>query len=491
MTAAAVPGALYARLKEAAWHTLVYGLGSVAQALLGVILLPLYGHYFSPADFGVLSLITLVAALAGVVFYLGSSSALARSYFDSHTDAERRRTVTTALAVTLSGCALQIGLGLALASALSTRLFGTTQYRLHLVIALASSAVTFVNGLFLVVLRFERRSVAVVVVNIATLLLTTGAIVWLLFGLRLGVLAPFLGALIAQTFVALALVWLLRGHLGGGLSRDELGVQVRYGMGAVGIGAAYYVLDSVDRLLLNRLTSLADVGVYSLGYRLGMLIHVLFIMPFSQIWSPMRLEYRAEEGAPELFKVMLTYYWMIGLLATVGVGMFAREMVSVVGSAEYRAAYRVVPIIMLSHLVYGVVGVIDSGIIFARKLGYQVAIFSAGMTLNIGLNLLLIPRWGYMAAAWVTLVSYVLVALAVFVVSNRLYRLQVETVRLGLVIASAVAVLMAGTLAAAAAPIPALAARAVLLSGLVAFWYVYVLSERERRRLRQLTGRFV
>ena len=491
MTTAAASGTLYSRLKEAAGHTLVYGLGSVAQALLGVILLPLYGHYFSPADFGVLSLITLVGTLAGAVFYLGSSSALARSYFDYHTEVERRRTITTALALTLVGCALQLGFGLALASELSMRLFGTAQYRVHLLVALAASAVTFVNGLFLVVLRFERRSTAVVAVNVTTLLITTGAIVWLLFGLHLGVLAPILGGLIAQVLVAASLGWLLRKHLGGGISRHELAVQARYGMGAVGIGAAYYVLDSVDRLLLNRLTSLTDVGIYSLGYRLGMLIHVVFIMPFSQIWSPMRLEYRTDEGAPELFKMMLTYYWMVGLLATVGVGMFAREMVSIAGSSEYHDAYRVVPIIMLSHLVYGVVGVIDSGVIFSRKLGYQVAIFTAGMVLNIGLNLLLIPRWGYMAAAWVTLVSYTAVAVAAFVVSNRLYRLEIETSRLALVIISAVAVLIAGTIAAGAAPMPALAARLALFGGLAGFWYVFVLSGRERRRLQQLTERFV
>lgn len=491
MTTPSDSATLYGRLREAAGHTLVYGLGSVAQALLGVVLLPLYGHYFSPSDFGVLSLITLVGTLAGVVFYLGSSSALARSYFDYHTEAERRRTVTTAMVITLAGCTLQTGLGWWLAPQLSDWLFATPHYGVHLHAALASSAVAFVNGLFLVVLRFERRSKTVVAVNIATLLLTTGIIVWLLFGLHLGLLAPILGGLAAQVAVALTLGWLLRRQLGGGISRHELGVQARYGIGAVGIGAAYYVLDSVDRLLLNRLTSLADVGIYSLGYRIGMLIHVVFILPFSQIWSPMRLEYRTEANAPELFKLMLTYYWMIGLLATVGVGMFAREMISVVGSAEYQAAYRVVPIIMVSHLVYGVIGVIDNGIIFSRKLGYQVVIFAGGMVLNIGLNLLLIPRWGYMAAAWVTLVSYVAVALVAFVVSNRLYRMEVETLRLALVMASAVAVLVAGTLAAGAAPLLALGTRVALFAGLAGFWYAFVLSDRERRRLRQLTGRFV
>jgi O-antigen/teichoic acid export membrane protein len=484
-------GGIFERLNEAARHTIVYGLGSVAQTLLGVILLPLYAHYFAPAEFGILSLITLVATLAGAVFYFGSSSALARSYFDYDTDAERRQTVTTALLVTLSGALLQIGLGLGLSRLLSIRLFGTPGYRIHIAMALASSAVTFVNGLFLVVLRFERRSVAVVASNVCALLVTTACILWLLFGLRLGLLAPILGGLVGQTTVAIALAWLVRHQFAGGISRRELGIQLRFGFGALCIGAAYYVLDSVDRLILNRLTSLADVGIYSLGYRIGMLIHVVFILPFSQIWSPMRMEYRHDAGAPELFRLILTYYWIIGLLATVLIGIFAREIVAVAGAAEYQSASRVVPVVMLSHLVYGVVGIVDSGIIFSRRLAYQVAIFAAGALLNIGLNLLLIPRWGYMAAAYVTLLSYVAVAVAVFIVSNRFHHQEVERARVGLVIASGVGALVLGTLVSGMAAGTAVAARLALIGGLGGFWYLFVLNDRERRRLQQLKERFV
>jgi O-antigen/teichoic acid export membrane protein len=133
--------------------------------------------------------------------------------------------------------------------------------------------------------------------------------------------------------------------------------------------------------------------------------------------------------------------------------------------------------------------VIDSGVIFSRKLGYQAAIFAAGVLLNVSLNLALIPRWGYMAAAYVTLVSYVAVAVAAFFVSNRLYRMEVERRRLGIVMASALAVLVLGTAAAGAAPLPGLAVRVALFSCLAGFWYLFVLSDRERRRIHQMAAR--
>ena len=485
------PGTVFGRLKEAAGHTVIYGLGSVAQTLLGVLLLPLYAHAFTPAEFGAFSLITLAATLAGVVFYLGSSSALARSYFDYQPGAGRQRAVMTALAVTLSGAALQVVLGVILSRWLSLRLFGTPDYALHLSVALAASAITFVNGLFLVVLRFERRSAAVVASNVGALALTTALVFWMIFGLKLGIMAPLAATLAAQIFMCAILCFAARRLIGGGISRAELAIQLRFGIGAVFIGAAYYVLSSADRFLLNELATMDDVGVYSLGYRLGMLIHVVFILPFSQIWAPMRMQYREEADAPELFTLVVTYYWMIGLLATVSVGLFAREIVSLTSAAEYHEAYRVVPIIMMSHLIYGVIGIIDSGIIFSRKVSYQAVMFAGGVVLNIVLNLVLIPRWGYAGAAWAALVSYAAVAAAAFVVSNRLYPVAVEWNRLGKVAVSAVAALVVGIALATGSSAFTVGVRLSLLLGLAGFWYLSVLSDRERSRLRQLTARFV
>lgn len=485
------PGTVFGRLKEAAGHTVVYGLGSVAQTLLGLLLLPLYAHAFTPAEFGVFSLITLAATLAGVVFYLGSSSALARSYFDYAPGIGRQQAVTTSLAVTLGGAALQIVLALLLSKTLSVRLFGTEAYAPHLAVALAASAVTFINGLFLVVLRFERRSTAVVASNVGALALTTALVFWMIFGLELGVMAPLAANLAAQVFMCAVLGFAARRLVGGGISRTELTLQLRFGFGAVCIGAAYYVLSSVDRFLLNRFATLDDVGVYSLGYRLGMLIHIVFILPFSQIWAPMRMQYRDEAEAPELFTLVLTYYWMIGSLATVAVGLFAREIVAFTSAADYHAAYRVVPIIMMAHLIYGVIGVIDSGIIFSRKVSYQAVIFAVGVVLNMALNLVLIPRWGYTGAAWAALASYAAVAAAAFVVSNRLYPVGVEWARLAKVAASAVAALVVGVSLATSSSAFTIGARLSLFIGLGVFWYLSVLSDRERSRLRQLTARFV
>jgi O-antigen/teichoic acid export membrane protein len=472
------------RLKEAAVHTAVYGLGSVMQTALGLVLIPLYTRYYTTDMYGVLTIVMLVGTLAGALFFFGGSSALARSYYDYDAPTSRRVAVGTALWITLAGAVLQVVIGSMAARPLSVALFRTPDYAPHIALALASSACTFVNALFLLILRFERRSTLVVILNVASLVVTTALILWLLVGLQLGVMAPILGGLMSQMALMAALMWACRAQLTLLASRREFDLQLRFGLVAVAIGLTYYVLDSVDRLFIVRYCSLSDVGVYSLGYKIGMIIHVIFILPFSQVWAPMRMQYRDDPTSGELYKTVLTYYWIIGLLATCGVSIFARELLMVVaGRPDYLPAYRVVPLVMLAHLFYGVINVIDFGIILTRKVSYQIYIFAGGVALNVGLNFALVPRFGYMAAAYTTLASYVAVAAVVYLVANRLHPLPIDARRLGIVMASGIGVMAAAAPLALLAEAPAIAVKALLLACLVTFWSFYVLTARERFRL--------
>ena len=120
-------------------------------------------------------------------------------------------------------------------------------------------------------------------------------------------------------------------------------------------------------------------------------------------------------------------------------------------------------------------------------MSYHVYIFSAALLVNVVLNLLLIPKFGYMAAAWVTLVSYVVVAVAVFVVSSRLHPIRLEHRQL-LLVASGVAVLWAGLKIDAGDEALTAAIKLLVLLSLAAFWYSTILNSRERHRLLSVAG---
>jgi len=475
------------KIKEAASHTLIYGLGSVLQTALGFILIPLYTRYYSTDMYGTLALITICGSLAGTVFYLGASSALSRSYFDYEGGIERKKVISTSLYLSLIGACAQILLGFLFKEKLSLLLFNTDAYALHIFIILISSALTFLNNLFYILLRFERKSKQVVIMNLISLVTSVGLITSFLIILKLGVMAPILGQFINQLLLFGILFYLTKESFVFAYSKPELKIQLQFGLPTIFVGLSGSLLTTIDRFLLNKFCTLNDVGVYSLGFLLGTSINVLFIAPFGQIWAPMRMEYRKDENAKDLYKLMLTYYFIIGLFVTIGVSIFSKEILMLIsGRPEYIVAYKIVPIVMMAFLVYGVVGIIDNGIYFARKISYHAYIFWSCVVINWVLNYMLIPIFGYMAAAYSILITFSVIVGLVYIVSNRLFKIQLEHVRLAKIFISSGVILLVGINFVNSDLIKAILVKSILMIALVAFWYVFVLNSNEKTKILNL-----
>jgi O-antigen/teichoic acid export membrane protein len=472
------------KIKEAGSHTMIYGLGAAVQTMLGFILIPLYTRYYTPEIYGVLSLVVLCGTLTGVVCYLGASSALSRSYYDYSDADERKKVSSTSLLLTLSGAFVQVLLGFLLRERLSMLLFGSTKYALHINIALVSSALSFTNNLFYLLLRFERKSKQVILINILALVSGASLIIWMLTVLKLGVMAPILGEAINQLLTFGLLFCVTRKFFAWGYSKREIKVQLHYGLPTVLCGLLFYLQTSTDRLLINKWLSLTEVGIYALGCKIGMVIQPLFIGPFSQIWAPMRMQYRQDRNAAELFRVILTYYFAIGLFFAVAVSLFARDiLVFFSGRPEYHIAYQIVPFIIAAYLVYGAINIVDFGVALSRKVIYHVYAFGAALLLNVGLNWILLPRYGYRAAAAVLFLTFLALTAIVFCVAQRLYRIQYEGRRLLALAGSGLAIVVIGVQPAVPAGWLSAAYKVCLLVGLLVGWYCLLLNPKEKEQL--------
>jgi O-antigen/teichoic acid export membrane protein len=482
-----VQSSIFEKLKEVGRHTVIYGMGSALQAVVGFILIPIYTKYYTPEIYGVLALLLLCASLAAACFFLGGSSSLSRSYYDYPDPAARKKAIGVSLAITSAGAGAQILFAVLLCGLLSKWLFGTPHYAPHVLIVLCTSALAFTNALFYLLLKFARKSTQVVAINIISLVLGIALILYFLVVLNLGIWAPILGEFLNQCFLCGFLFWLTRDQLEINWHRPELIAQLKYGLPTMLAGLAFYLLTWADRLLLKHYTNFAEVGIYSLGYRLGTSIYILFIIPFGQIWAPMRMQYRNETDAHRLYTSVLTYYFMIGLTIAALIGTFSRELLLMLARRpEYLPAARVIALVMLAHLLYGSVNIIDSGIVFSRRTILHVYIFGSCIPINLLLNVLLIPRYGALGAAWAALATFALLVVIVFVISNHLFRVEVEFSRLVRLFLAASAVLLTSQLL----PTPGLATficKSGLMLGMLVFIFAAVLSSHERAHLSRLS----
>ncbi len=415
------------KLVETAKHTIIYGISSAFQSLIGFVLLPLLTKYFSPEEFGVYSLLILMATLVGAFFFFGSSSTLNRFFFESDTNEHKKAIVSTTFLIALIGASFQVFLGFIFATKLSVILTNSVNYATHVFLMMLANAFGILMNYNFVVLRLEKKSKLFVNINVGTNLINILVIYILLVYFKAGIYAPIIGTLISNVLSFFISLIFIKKFYSMSINTGMLKEYIFFGLSSTLNGLTYYFLDWIDRFFIKVYASLADVGIYSMGYKIGMIINVFVIFPFGMIWSTIRMQYAKDSDNSRFVTKIISYYTIFGLFFILSTSFFAKEFLFLFsGREEYYIASKVVPIIMIAHLVYGYINIIDFGILISKKLYFFYLTFIVGAGLNALLNFIFVPKFGYMASAYITLITYFFCSGVIYVIGNRFYYLQID-----------------------------------------------------------------
>ncbi len=166
------------------------------------------------------------------------------------------------------------------------------------------------------------------------------------------------------------------------------------------------VLNSTDRIMITKICGAADNALYSLAYTCGSIITIL-LTSINTAFSPWLAE-RIHEGDTRSVRSFSKYYIISFVSIAIGVMLVAPEVLYILGGREYLAAIYVIPPVAMGcicQFLYTMM--VDIEQIKRKTVGMALASMAAAV-LNYVLNLLLIPRFGYIAAAYTTLAGFLL-----------------------------------------------------------------------------------
>ena len=450
------------RLRTLGRNLAIYGLGDVATNIVSFFLLPLYVRYLSLTDYGAIGLLISVEVVAKIVFRWGIDASFMRLFYDCETDADRQRLASTLFWFLFAVNGALLAVLLVVAPLVASRLFGLAGYELPLRLVLIN---TFVIGFYFFpfhVLRIGEQSTQFVKLTAARSAATLVTKLLLIVGLGLGVLGFVLADIVVTAVFTLVLWRWFAPLLRPVFSRAILIDALRFGLPRVPHGIGQQVVAVSDRYLLGLFAGLREVGLYSVGATFGLAMK-LFLSAFEYAWAPFYFATMKEPDAKATFRLVATYGLAVLVLLEAGLAAIAPDLVRLMTRPEFYDAARVVPWIGLGVVFQGVYLLTSIGLNITKQTRYYpVATGAAAATSVLG-NLVLLPRFGAVGAAWVNAAAYAVQAGTAFVLSQRVYPVRLET---GRIIRLAVAGLGAW-LAARAVPdgLPALAA--VLVRGTI------------------------
>ncbi len=166
-----------------------------------------------------------------------------------------------------------------------------------------------------------------------------------------------------------------------------------------------YVLSFFDRVVVQQIQGDAATGLYSFGYDVGGVMAAV-ITSMNQAWLPIFTGLRDRLSHDEIAANAVQYANRVYLIAF-GIVLFSREFALLLGGRAFQEALGIIPVIVISYVVVFLYTLYANYSFYRRQTALISAATIVAAAVNIILNYALIPKYGYAAAAWTTLVSYI------------------------------------------------------------------------------------
>lgn len=403
--------------------SLLYGTATIfsrATLLVALLVLP---FILTPRDYGALSMLVAVAALVAIVAPLEIWQAVGRFYVPAPPEAKPAY-LGTAWTVLLTGLFLFLLLSQLFAVPLCRLILGDLDFLPVFRVALVMMALNCLFYFLQHQCRWDFRTAEYVLISLVFAFLTLA----LSLGLGFLVDPPLLGVVLGQAIgaaLAVALGWAgLRRRLVLRVDKTRLREMLSFSLPLVPAGIALFFTVYMGRLALKALATLEDVGLYTFAAQIAG-IATLGIVGVQSALTPLVMAHHDEPGTPAQLARFFEWIFGCGLVLSLVLGLFAPELIWILGYSAYGGAGPLVILLAPAMLLLQMY-VFAPGFTVARRTLWQmwVSVFSAFVGLVA--NVVLIPLWGITGAAVATLITgMVFIALWV-VLSQRLYPLPIR-----------------------------------------------------------------
>lgn len=398
-------------------------LAAVVSAFFGFAFIPLYAKILSPNDIGVIETITSANGLLTAIMLLGGGTLIFKEYHILKK--EEFFSLISNLVIIQLALIILIGIVLSISIFLNINLFagiGIPNKSL-VIIFIISIALTF-STLQLSLLQIEGNAKKYFFIIILRLILEHSISCVLLFIFNLGYIGRVFGLIISNlTLMIMALYYLKKRGLRLIVNPKLLKYAIEFGVPLTFTGISGWVFQSIDRFMINSLKTVSDTGIYSVGYKFGMII--MFIdQAFGRAWLSyfMKSMKKNEEENVAVGNIIMErifiYFSLLFLFIVVFIFM-SKYMLKFLFSEVYQNAFWVIGVVSFAYFFDGIWRTANGFLLYKSKMKYYNIITMLCSGVNILLNYFFIRSYGIVGAAWSTLISMFLGALiTVLIVIN-------------------------------------------------------------------------
>lgn len=450
-------------INKLAKQTVVYGATNIIARLLNYLLVPLHTYVFSDAaQYGVVGELYAWTSLFIVILTYGMETAFFRYSQDEDIKDKVYSTIIISFFITST-------LFIVLCSCFSQTIADWLRYSAHPEYVVWFAVIIGVDALtsiFFARLRFLNKAKSFAAVKIANIAINVllnlfflllcpallkqypdSHLIRFIYNPEIGVGYIFIANLVASVVTLLLLLPSLRKQRLR-FDRKLWKKMFRYAFPLLIFGLAGIVNETMDRVFIKYFSPAAEpqasVGIYSACYKITILMTIC-IQAFKYAAEPFFFDKAKDRDARETYAKVMTAFVMVCSIIYVGILLYIDIVKYFVGET-YRVGLPIVPVLLMANLFLGIFYNLSIWYKLNDKTRFGAYIALLGAAITVGLNLLLIPLFDYMGAAWTTFLCYFTMMVVSYLLGQKYYHVNYDVKRIALYLLSAVAVYAISTL---------------------------------------------
>jgi O-antigen/teichoic acid export membrane protein len=415
-------------IKRLFQHTFIYGLATVLPKLLTVLLTKLLTKYLpSEVEFGEVSIIFSYIIFANVILTYGMETAFFRFY---NQEEYRGRTTHTALSSLFVSTVIFVIIGYTFIDPISELVSINATYLKWVIGVIAIDTLMVIP---FARIRAQGKPTIYALLKMFNVILSVG-MTFLFFTALPNVPAiadllpedrielffiAFLGANML-TLILVSRIYFTRWEIDKVLWKKMLS----YGWPILLAGLAFAINETVDKILLQKFLPLPEdqaeavVGVYTAGYRLAVGM-TLFAQAFRLGVEPFFFSQAGEKNALQQYALITKAFISLGVIALMAYVVLVDWIKPFIVDDGFPTAMEIVPIILIAYLFSGIYQTLSVWYKINDKTIYGAIISSVAAVVTIVVNVILIPRVGYVASAGATCAAYGLMMITSYIMGRK------------------------------------------------------------------------
>ena len=397
-----------------------FSAGPIIGACISFITIPIITGFISPDEYGRASMFTLTQTILALVIYLGLDQSYVK-YFNEYKEKDvlffnalvMPLFTSVIIDILLFGCREQV----------SIWLFDTPDENLCIFMLMLYLPFCILERFFMLRIGMQERgllySALSILIKIGILVATVILLAFYERSFRSVVYAAVLGEVTGTVVIILV----GRKESDNNELRIDFELQktlLKYGLPLIPAAIVAWILSSMDKVMIRSICDYNELGLYTAALKI---VSVLGIVQqcFATFWSPIAFRWNKESRGIKNFE-LVGRVLIVGMSIIFVLIMTFKTVIIKLLSPEYEQAAYIMPFLLLNPVMYTVSEVTVVGIYFTGKSFTTNIVAICSCICNLGLNALLIPKWGASGAAIATGISYTLFFWLRTMISRRIWK---------------------------------------------------------------------